>query len=83
MIVTAIQEISQPGDPTRRFLLKAFSIDGEADAPGINVTMSLGEAHLSNAQAARTLQNRTLSNIETTRCLWADYGTASDPGLCR
>lgn len=83
MIVTGIQEISQPGDPARRFLLKAFSIDGGADAPGVNVTMSLGEAHIANAQAVHTLQNRTLSNIETTRCLWRDYGTAPDPGLCR
>ncbi|HZT89934.1 MAG TPA: hypothetical protein VFA12_18330 [Stellaceae bacterium] len=84
MIVTGASEISQPGEPTRRFLLKAYSIDGEArDAPGVNVAMTLGEAHITNASALRTLHNPLLSNIEITRCLWWNYGAAPDPGLCR
>ncbi|MBV9861391.1 MAG: sigma-70 family RNA polymerase sigma factor [Alphaproteobacteria bacterium] len=83
MLVVGLQEISSPAGDIRRFLLKAFSIDADSSAAGLGDTFQLGEAHLGNPDALLTLQNRNLSYIEKTRCLWRDYGTAPDPGLCR
>jgi len=83
MIVTDLQEIPQQRDGARRFLLKAFAIDGEGQAPGVGDALRLGAPNIANPEALRTLANNNLSYIEKTRCLWRDYGTGDDPGLCR
>jgi hypothetical protein len=83
MIVTAAEEISDPHDETRHFLLKAYAIDGDKDGSGLHDAFHLGAATVDNAQARETLSNRRLAAIEVARCLWHDYGTGKDPGLCR
>jgi len=83
MLVTGVAEIGRPGDPTRRFLLKAYAIDAEKDAAGLTDTFHLGTAAIDNAEAKKTLANPNLSSIEVARCLWFDFGTGPDPGLCR
>ncbi|HEX3953623.1 MAG TPA: hypothetical protein VHW90_08630 [Stellaceae bacterium] len=83
MIAVALDEISDPHDEKRRFLLKAFAIDAEKEGAGLHDSFHLGAAAIDNAQANRTLANHGLAAIETARCLWHDYGTAEDPGLCR
>lgn len=83
MIVVALDEISDPRDLPRRFLLKAFAIDADKEGAGLHDGFRLGSASLDNTQARRTLGNPNLAAIETARCLWHDYGTAGDPGLCR
>ena len=82
MIVVGVDEIGDPHDTPRRFLLKAFGIDADHDGAGLRDTFRLGPV-IDNPQARQTLANRGLTAIETARCLWFDYGTARDPGLCR
>ncbi len=79
MIVTAFDEIGDPHDVPRRFLLQAYAIDAEKDGAGLRDSFHLGAATVDNPQALETLRNRTLSSIETARCLWHDYGTGPDP----
>jgi DNA-directed RNA polymerase specialized sigma24 family protein len=83
MAAVAAEEISDPKDATRRFLIKAFAIDAELDGSGLHDTFHLGAAGLDNQRARETLRNRSLAAIEVAHCLWYDYGTAPDPGLCR
>jgi hypothetical protein len=82
MLVVNIAEIGDPKAATRRFLLKAYAIDGDKDAAGLHDTFHVGAA-LGNEEAKKTLANASLSSIEVARCLWHDFGTAEDPGLCR
>jgi DNA-directed RNA polymerase specialized sigma24 family protein len=82
MLVVDIAEIGDSRAATRRFLLKAYAIDGDKEAGGLHETFHVGGA-LQNEEAAKTLANRSLSSIEVARCLWRDFGTAEDPGLCR
>jgi DNA-directed RNA polymerase specialized sigma24 family protein len=82
MLVVDIAEIGDPKAATRRFLLKAYAIDGDKDAAGLHDTFHVGAA-LGNEEAKKTLANASLSSIEVARCLWHDFGTAEDPGLCR
>jgi len=82
MLVTDIAEIGNPNLPVRRFLLKAYAIDAEGDAAGLHESFHVG-APLDNDQARKTLANPSLSAIEVARCLWHDFGTGPDPGLCR
>ncbi|HZK90784.1 MAG TPA: hypothetical protein VFC56_11605 [Stellaceae bacterium] len=82
MLVVDIVEIGDPNAATRHFLLKAYAIDGEKDAAGLHDSFHVGAA-LGNEEAKKTLANASLSSIELTRCLWHDFGTAEDPGLCR
>ncbi len=83
MIVVGVEEISDRHDQTRRFLLKAYAIDGDKEGSGIGDTFHLAATGIDNAQALATLGNRSLASIEIARCLWHDYGTGVDPGLCR
>jgi len=82
MIVTAVDEISDPHDAPRRFLIKAYAIDADKEGAGLRDGFHLGAA-LDNPAALQTLRNPNLAAIEVARCLWHDYGTAADPGLCR
>ncbi|HTQ32616.1 MAG TPA: hypothetical protein VMI30_00495 [Stellaceae bacterium] len=82
MLVTDIAEIGNPDLPVRRFLLKAYAIDAEGDAAGLRDGFHVGPP-LANNEATKTLANPTLSSIEVARCLWHDFGTGPDPGLCR
>lgn len=83
MIVVGVEEISDRHDQTRRFLLKAYAIDGDKEGSGLGDTFHLAATGIDNAQALATLNNRSLASIEVARCLWHDYGTGVDPGLCR
>lgn len=83
MIVVAADEISDPHDRPRRFLLKAYAIDDAKDGASLGDSFHLAAAAIDNPQALLTLHNRTLAAIEVARCLWHDYGTAGDPGMCR
>jgi DNA-directed RNA polymerase specialized sigma24 family protein len=82
MLVTDIAEIGDPLSETRRFLLKAYAIDAEAEASGLRDSFHVGPP-LDNDEAKKTLSNHNLSSIEVARCLWHDFGTGQDPGLCR
>ena len=82
MIAVAAEEISDPQDNPRRFLLKAFAIDGDREGAALHDSFHLVGA-LDNGAAQQTLRNRSLAAIEIARCLWHDYGTGPDPGLCR
>ncbi|HEX3860273.1 MAG TPA: hypothetical protein VHY35_01110 [Stellaceae bacterium] len=82
MIVVGADEISDPHDSTRRFLLRAFSIDGDKEGAGLHDTFHLAAADIDNPLAQETLHNKSLASIEVARCLWHDYGTGDDPGLC-
>jgi hypothetical protein len=83
MIVVALDEIADPHDRPRRFLLKAFAIDADKEGAGLHDSFHLGAAALDNPEALQTLRNPNLAAIEIARCLWHNYGTAGDPGLCR
>jgi hypothetical protein len=83
MIAVALDEISDPHDATRRFLVKAFAIDADKDGSGLRDGFRLSTAAIDNSRALETIRNRTLATIEIARCLWHDYGAAPDPGLCR
>ena len=83
MIVVAADEVSDPHDASRRFLLKAFAIDADKEGAGMHDGFHLGAATIDNAEARQTLRNPNLAAIEIARCLWHDYGTAGDPGVCR
>lgn len=83
MIVTAAEEISDPHDQTRRFLLKAYAVDAENEGAGLQDSFHLAAPAIDNPGARDTLRNASLAAIEVARCLWHDYGTAEDPGLCR
>ena len=84
MIVVAADEIDGVDPRYRRFLLKAYAIDGQADkeAPGLANTLHPSAAGVANPAVSRTLADSRLSNIEKTRCLWKIFGTEADPGLC-
>jgi DNA-directed RNA polymerase specialized sigma24 family protein len=82
MLVTDIAEIGNPNVEPRHFLLKAYAIDASAEAAGLRDSFHVG-AIVDNDEAKKTLANPDLSSIEVARCLWHDYGTAPDPGLCR
>jgi hypothetical protein len=82
MVVTDIAEIGNPDAETRRFLLKAYAIDADKDGAGLRESFHMGKT-LDNPEAQKTLANPQLTSIEVTRCLWHDFGTAPDPGLCR
>jgi len=82
MIAVAAEEISDRQDNPRRFLLKAFAIDGDREGAALHDSFHLVGA-LDNGAAQQTLRNRSLAAIEIARCLWHDYGTGPDPGLCR
>lgn len=82
MLVTDIAEIGNPNAETRRFLLKAYAIDSDKEAPGLHDTFHVGPP-LDNAEARKTLGNPNLTSIEVAHCLWHDFGDAPDPGLCR
>ncbi|MGH7092478.1 MAG: hypothetical protein ACREFB_02950 [Stellaceae bacterium] len=83
LIVTRAAEITKPDAAVRRFLLKAYAIDGENGGVGYHDTLHLVADHVDNPAALKTLGNPELANIEIARCLWHDYGKAADPGLCR
>ncbi len=83
MVAVALDEISDPQDKTRRFLIKAFAIDADLEGAGLQDGFHLGAAALDNAAARQTLGTSALAAIEVARCLWHDFGTAGDPGLCR
>jgi len=83
MLVVDIAEIGNPDAETRRFLLKAYAIDADKEGAGWRDGFRLGAATIDNAEAKKTLANSALSSIEIARCLWRDYGTGQDPGLCR
>lgn len=83
MIVVAADEVSDPHDVSRRFLLKAFAIDADKEGAGMHDSYHLGAATIDNPAARQTLRNPNLAAIEIARCLWHDYGTAADPGFCR
>jgi hypothetical protein len=83
MIVVAVDEISDPHDTPRRFLLKAFAIDADKEGASLRDGFHLAAPAIDNQQARETLRNSNLAAIEIARCLWHDYGTSTDPGLCR
>jgi hypothetical protein len=83
MLAVAIDELSEPRAETRRFLIKAYAVDAELDGSGLRDTFRLGTAAVDNPRALATIGNRALATIEVARCLWHDYGTGPDPGLCR
>ena len=83
MIVVGLDEMSDPHDAPRHFLLKAFAIDADKEGSGMHDGFHLAAAALDNPEARRTLDNPNLAAIEIARCLGHDYGTAGDPGLCR
>jgi hypothetical protein len=83
MIVDGVAEITAPDQPVRRFLLKAYAIDGDTGGVGFHDTLHISADRVDNPQALVTLHNPELSNIEIARCLWHDYGKMPDPGLCR
>jgi DNA-directed RNA polymerase specialized sigma24 family protein len=83
MIVVGADEIGSPHELPRRFLLKAFAIDGDREGAGLHDTFRFSAAALDNPQAQQTLRNPSLTSIEIARCLWFDYRTGVDPGLCR
>ena len=83
MIVVGLEEISDPHEASRRFLLKAFAIDADKEGAGLRDGFHLGAATVDNPEAHQTLRNPNLAAIEIARCLWHDYGTAADPGFCR
>ena len=68
---------------SRRYLVKAYAIDGDKDGAGLHDGFHIAAGRIDNAAALRTLANHTLAAIETARCLGYDYGTAADPGFCR
>src|SRR5579885_559312 len=82
LIVTASAEITKPAAATRRFLLKAYTIDGDTGV-GLHETLHFAAATVDNPEALKTLATPNLSNVEIARCLWHDYRKADDPGLCR
>jgi hypothetical protein len=82
MLVVDIAEIGDPRAVARHFLLKAYAIDAESDAAGLRESFHVG-APLDNEEAKKTLAQPGLSSIEVARCLWHDFGTGQDPGLCR
>ena len=82
MLVTSLAEIGDPNAPVRRFLLKAYAIDATKDGAGLHDGFHI-DGPLTNEEARRTLANPDLSSMEVARCLWHDFGTGPDPGLCR
>jgi hypothetical protein len=82
MIIVGSEEISDPHDQTRRFLLKAYAIDADREGSGLHDDFHLAAATLDNSRARDTLRNHGLASIEVARCLWADFGTGEDPGFC-
>lgn len=83
VIVVAADEITRPDAPLRRYLLKAYAIDGDGQGIGFHDVLHLVPGGINNAEAEKTLRMPGLANIEIARCLWHDYGTGPDPGLCR
>ncbi|HEY1797957.1 MAG TPA: hypothetical protein VGG57_17725 [Stellaceae bacterium] len=83
VLVVAAAEMTQPYAPIRRYLLKAYAIDGDGQGVGYHDALHLVPGGINNAEAERTLHQPGLAQIEIARCLWHDYGTGPDPGLCR
>jgi DNA-directed RNA polymerase specialized sigma24 family protein len=83
VLVVAADEITRPDAPIRRYLLKAYAIDGDGQGVGFHDTLHLVAGGIGNPEAEKTLRTPDLANIEVARCLWHDYGTGPDPGLCR
>jgi DNA-directed RNA polymerase specialized sigma24 family protein len=83
VLVVAADEITKPDAPIRRYLLKAYAIDGDGQGVGFHDALRLVPGGINNAGAEKTLRVPGLANIEIARCLWHDYGTGPDPGLCR
>src|SRR6185437_3365328 len=75
MLVVGLAEIGNPDADTRRFLLKAYAIDGDKEGAGWRDTFHLGAAGIDNPEAKKTLAAAGLASIEIARCLWHDYGT--------
>lgn len=83
VLVVAADEITRPDAPVRRYLLKGYAIDGEGEGVGYHDVLHLVPGGLNNVEAEKTLHVAGLAQIEIARCLWHDYGTGPDPGLCR
>jgi DNA-directed RNA polymerase specialized sigma24 family protein len=83
VLVVAADEITRPDAPVRRYLLKAYAIEGDGQGVGFHDVLHLVPGGINNAKAEKTLHAPGLANIEIARCLWHDYGTGPDPGLCR
>lgn len=82
VLVVAADEITRPDAPIRRYLLKAYALDGDGQGVGFHDVLHLVPGGVS-ADVEKTLHMPGLANIEIARCLWHDYGTGPDPGLCR
>jgi hypothetical protein len=83
MLVVGAVEIGKPRGDIRRFLLKAYAVDAEKDAAGLSDSFHLSATKVDNLEVNKTLGNDSLSSIEVARCLWFDFRTGPDPGLCR
>ncbi|HEX5320839.1 MAG TPA: hypothetical protein VFW46_16895 [Stellaceae bacterium] len=83
MIAVAAAEITRPDEPIRRYLIKAYTVDGDEGGAGFHTTLHLVPGGVDNPEALKTLHTPGLANIEIARCLWHDYGRGPDPGLCR
>jgi DNA-directed RNA polymerase specialized sigma24 family protein len=83
VLVVAADEITRPDAPIRRYLLKAYALDGDGQGVGFHDVLRLAPGRINNIEAEKTLHAPGLANIEIARCLWHDYGTGPDPGLCR
>ena len=82
-LAIAFDEISDPRDDIRRFLVKAYAVDADKEGAGLRDGFRLAAAVIDNPVAIETLRNPTLAAIEISRCLAHDFRTADDPGLCR
>jgi hypothetical protein len=83
MIAVAVEEITDPHAEVRRFLLKAYAIDGDKEGSGLNDTFHIAATPPPlNPVVTQTLKNRMLAGVEIARCLWRDFDTADDPGYC-
>jgi len=83
MLVVGAVELGKPRGDIRRFLLKAYAVDADKDAAGLADSFHLSATKVDNLEVNKTLGNPSLSSIEIARCLWFDFGTGPDPGLCR
>ena len=82
-IAVAAEEITDPHAAVRRFLLKAYAIDGDKEGSGLRDTFHIATTPMALSPAVeQTLNNRTLAGVEIARCLWHDFNTAEDPGYC-
>jgi DNA-directed RNA polymerase specialized sigma24 family protein len=82
VLVVAADEITRADAPVRRYLLKAYALDGDGQGVGFHDVLHLVPAGI-GPEAEKSLHAPGLANIEIARCLWHDFGTGPDPGLCR